>query len=139
MVRSAERTMIQARDNNALKFSPTPEAALANIFGPPTSGYLDMWQTFERGFSDILAHEEATFAAMQQALQDLLSDLSPEAITGEDGTAKRSFLGGSKSRHWETFVEHWTAKAAAGDNGMLDAFLDLFAAYYDEISSNRRQ
>lgn len=138
MVRSAERTMIQMRDNNALKFTPTAEAAMATIFGPPASGYLDASQTFERSFSDILAHEEATFAAMQQALQDLLSDLSPEAITGEEGTSKMSFLSGSKSRHWERFVERWTAKEAAGDNGMLDAFLDLFAAYYDEMSSNRR-
>ena len=135
VVRSHERTMIKARDNNALKFSPTPEAAMSTIFGSPTTGYLDVRKTFESGFSDILAHEEATFAAMQQALQDLLSDISPEAITGEDGSAKRSFLVGSKARHWETFVEHWTAKAAAGDNGMLDAYLELFAACYDEISS----
>ena len=26
--------MIQSRDNNALKFTPTPEAALSIIFGP---------------------------------------------------------------------------------------------------------
>jgi type VI secretion system protein ImpI len=139
MVRAAERTMIQARDNNALKFTPTPEAALAIVFGPAASGYLDLRQTFERSFADVMAHEEATFAAMQQAVGDLLTDLSPESVERAAANVKLGFLGNAKAHNWETFLERWQAKAGTGDNGMLDSFLELFAEHYDQLSRRRRQ
>lgn len=138
MVRSAERTMIQTRDNNALKFTPTPEVALAIIFGPAASGYLDMKQTFEKSFGDVMAHEEATFAAMQQAVGELMADLAPDAIEGAAANAKKSFLANAKARNWDTYVERWQDKSGGGDNGVLDTFLQLFAAHYDKMSSKRR-
>lgn len=139
MVRSAERTMIQTRDNNALKFTPTPEVALSIIFGPTASGYLDVKQTFEKSFADVMAHEEATFAAMQQAVGELMADLAPDAIEGAAAGAKKSFLGNAKARNWETYLERWREKSGGGDNGVLDTFLELFAAHYDKMSSKRRQ
>lgn len=138
MVRSAERTMIQTRDNNALKFTPTPEMALAVIFGPTASGYLDSKQTFEKSFADVMAHEEAVFAAMQQAVGELMADLSPDAIEGAAANVKISFLGNAKARNWDTYLERWNDKSGGGDNGILDTFLQLFAAHYDKMSSKRR-
>jgi len=139
LARTGSRTMIEARENNALKFTPNPEAAFAIIFGPASSGYLDGRQTLERSFEDLKAHEAATFSAMQQAVMQLFEDLSPEAIEeASGGGAKRSFLSGGKGKNWETFVERWNAKASAGEHGMLDAFLDCFAAFYDEAIPKRR-
>lgn len=138
LARTGSRTMIEARENNALKFTPNPEAAFAIIFGPASSGYLDGRQTLERSFEDLKAHEAATFSAMQQAVMHLFEDLSPEAIEEGSGGGKRAFLGGGKGKNWETFVERWNAKASAGEHGMLDAFLDCFAAFYDEAIPKRR-
>ena len=136
MVRTSERTMIEPRENNALKFTPTAEAALAIMFGQPTAGYLDPRGTLDKSFADLKAHEAATFSAMQQAVIQLLEELSPAAIEQAAGANKLGFLGG-KSRHWELFSDRWKAKAGTGEHGMLDAFLDEFAAYYDAAIPKR--
>ena len=139
MARAGARTMIEPRENNALKFTPNPEAAFAIIFGPATGGYLDGRQTLERSFADLKAHEAATFAAMQQAVMQLFEDLAPDAIEeAAGGGSKRSFLSGGKAKNWELYTERWNAKAGAGEHGMLDAFLDSFAAYYDEATPKGR-
>ena len=41
LARSSNQTMIEALDNNPLKFSPTAEDAMRIMFGPPTRSYLD--------------------------------------------------------------------------------------------------
>jgi type VI secretion system protein ImpI len=138
VVRTSERTMIEARENNALKFTPSPEAALAIMFGQPAAGYLDPRATIERSFGDLKLHEAATFSAMQQAVIQLMEDLSPESIEQAAGGNKLGFLSG-KSKQWELFCERWKAKAGASEHGLLDAFLDEFAAYYDAAIPRRRQ
>ena len=138
MIRTADRTMIEASENNALKFTPNPEAALALIFGSGNTGYLDAKRTIGQSFADILGHEEATFSAMQRAVQQMFDDLSPQAIVATAGGNKRSFLGSGKAKYWEIYAEKWREKEATGEHGMLDAFLDLFAACYDEASPRRR-
>ena len=137
MVRTSDRTMIEARENNALKFTPTPEAALSIMFGQPAAGYLDARTTIERSFGDIKAHEAATYSAMQQALLQLVEELSPAAVEQASGGGKLGFLSG-KSRHWELFVERWNAKVGDNEHGMLDAFLDEFAAHYEAAIPKRR-
>ena len=137
MVRTSERTMIEPRENNSLKFTPTAEAALSIMFGQPSAGYLDPRGTLDNSFADLKAHEAATFSAMQQAVIQLLEELSPEAVEQAAGGNKLGFLGG-KSRYWELFSERWKAKAGNSEHGMLDAFLDEFAVYYDAAIPKRR-
>lgn len=138
LARTGDRTLIQSRDNNPLKFMPTPDEALRVILGPHSGSYLDGRQTFEHSFADLQAHELATFAAMQQALIQLLEDVTPESIEKAGGGAKKSLLGTNKGKLWDLFVERWKAKAARQENGMLDAFLDIFAAFYQRETQRRR-
>lgn len=139
LARTGSRTMIESLDNNALKFTPNPEAAFAIIFGPAASGYLDGKQTMERSFNDLKVHEAATFSAMQQAIMTIFDDLSPQAIEeATGGGSKMPFLGGGKAKNWELYVERWNAKVGNSEHGMVDAFLDSFAAYYDQATPKRR-
>ena len=138
LARTGDRTLIQARDNNPLKFMPTPEEALRVILGPKSSSYLDARQTFEQTFADLKAHELATFAAMQQALIQLVEELAPEVIEKDGGASKKGFLGVNKSKFWELYTERWNIKAASRENGMLDAFLDIFAEVYERETQRRR-
>lgn len=131
-VRSAQVTMIGREDNNPLKFMPTPDQALAVMFGPPRPGFQRGPAAVRAGFADIKTHQYATHAALQPALAQLLDDLSPQAIEKRlDGVRLNR-----KSRAWETYVERWEAKthAHAHDNGMLDVFLAHFAEAYDRES-----
>ncbi|MFJ5370654.1 type VI secretion system-associated FHA domain protein TagH, partial [Bosea sp. CER48] len=133
MARSSNQTMIQAQDNNPLKFSPTVDDALQLIFGQPRSGYLDARRAFDESFRDLKAHQIKTYSAMQQALRLLVDDLDPQAIA--EGTASEgglgSLIGSRKARMWEAYVARWDAKTAPYENGLVDAFLIYFAECYD--------
>ena len=132
-MRSSERTMIGALENNPLKFSPTPEDALRLMFGEQTRSYLNATQTVEDSFGDLQKHQMQTFGAMQQALQALIEDLDPENIaqaTSKDG-GLASIVSSRRAKYWDTYVERFKAKSGRHERGMIDAFMILFAEMYD--------
>jgi type VI secretion system protein ImpI len=131
MTRSPSRTMIGASDNNALKFIPGSADAIETMFAGRRPGFLGARASFEAGFGDLKRHELATYAAMQKALARLMDDFAPEGLLEKAGGAAFT---SRKSRAWDLFAERWEQKSAAGENGMLDAFLAYFAEAYDEAS-----
>jgi type VI secretion system protein ImpI len=133
IARSTNQTMIQAQDNNPLKFSPTVDDALQLIFGQPRSGYLDARRAFDESFRDLKAHQIKTYSAMQHALKMLVEDLDPQAIaeaTAQDGGIG-GLIGSRKAKMWEAYVARWDAKTAPYENGLVDAFMIYFAECYD--------
>ncbi len=133
IMRSANQTLIQATDNNPLRFSPTSGDALKIMFGPPTSGYLDAKRSIESSFNDLKKHQLATFTAMQDALQELFSELDPKNVTAASGSEGGvSLLGSKKARYWDLFVTRWQAKVGKHERGMLGVFMQLFAEAYDK-------
>lgn len=132
-MRSADRTMIGALENNPLKFSPTAEDALRIMFGAKTRSYLDATETMEASFRDLQQHQVQTFAAMQHALQALIEDLDPQSI--EKATATEGGLAGivgsRRARLWDVYVERFRAKSMRHERGMIDSFMILFAEMYD--------
>ena len=137
LVRSTSQTMIQAIENNPLKFSPSAEDALRTMLGPPTASYLDARRAIEDSFRDLMNHQMNTYVAMQQALKILVEDIDPDRIEAE--TEKENGLsalvGSRKARLWDQFVTRWKTKTARHDNGIIDAFAIYFAEQYDKISS----
>lgn len=131
--RSGNRTLIQAADNNPLKFMPTAEEALKVMLGPKSQGYLDGRQAVESTFADLKLHQVALLGALQAAAGEILTDISPEAIA-KSAESKRSLIPGNKSKNWDAYVEAWTRKAGTREHGMLGAFLDAFAEHYDRLS-----
>ena len=133
IARSANQTMIQAQDNNPLKFSPTVDDALQLIFGKPKSGYLSAQKAFDESFKDLKAHQIKTYSAMQHALRMLVEDLDPQAIA--ESTAQErgldSLLGSRKAKMWDAYVARWDAKTAPYEDGLVDAFMLYFAECYD--------
>lgn len=133
IARSTSQTMIQAQDNNPLKFSPTVDDALQLIFGQPRSGYLDAKRAFDESFRDLKAHQIKTYSAMQHALKMLVEDLDPQAIaegTAQDGGIS-GLIGSRKAKMWDAYVARWEAKTAPYENGLVDAFMIYFAECYD--------
>jgi type VI secretion system protein ImpI len=140
LARSTKQTMVQALDNNPLKFSPTPEDALRLMFGRPTSGYLDARHTFEESFKDLKVHQVKTYAAMQAALRLLVEDLDPQAIEEAVGPDKGlgALVGTRKAKAWETYLARWAAKTAPHEDGLVDAFMLYFAECYDRSGGKAR-
>ena len=137
LTRSAERTTIEVAGNNALKFSPTPEAALARMFGSEGPGYLPAQESFEEAFRDLSEHELITFAAMQKALKRLIDDLSPEAVMARVPASVVPFS--RKAQAWDVFINRWDAKTEPFEHGMLDVFLQYFREIYDDSARARRR
>jgi type VI secretion system protein ImpI len=136
--RTSSQTMIQALDNNPLKFAPTPDDALKIMFGPRTSGYLDAKRAFEGAFTDLKTHQVKTFAAMQQAVRMLVEDLDPKAIDESAGLDKglAGLFGGRKSRLWDLYLARWQAKTLRHEDGLVDAFMLYFAECYDQAKES---
>lgn len=140
LVRSTNQTMIQALENNPLKFSPTVEDALRTMFGPTTTSYLDARRALEESFRDLKTHQMNTYSAMQQALKMVVEDLDPNSV--ETATEKEGGLGGlmgsRKAKLWDTYVTRWKAKTERHDNGLVDAFMLYFSECYDRLASRLR-
>jgi len=141
IARSTNQTIVQALQNNPLKFSPSPEDALRLMFGRPTSGYLDARRTFEESFKDLSVHQVKTYAAMQGALRLLIEDLDPQAIeeTLSSDTGLWKMMGSRKARLWDAYVVSWNAKTAPYENGLVDAFMLHFAECYDHSGTPRQK
>ncbi len=133
VARTTNQTMIQALDNNPLKFAPTIDDALRIMLGRPSGGYLDSRRAFEASFRDLKVHQVKTFSAMQHAARLLLDDLAPEAIVeadqGDGGLG--GLLGSRKARLWDSYASRWNAVASAQEDGMAGAFTILFAECYE--------
>lgn len=133
-MRSANMTMIQAVDNNPLRFSPTTEDALRILFGPQTTSYLSPQKALESSFHDLKKHQMAVFGAMQTALGKLIADLDPAKIDAglEQEKGVSSLLRSRQSRLWERYETVWKARAGTSEHGMLDVFMRLFSEAYDK-------
>ena len=137
LARSSSHTMIQAVDNNPLKFAPTVDEALRIMFGPPTRSYLDARRAIEQGFADLKSHQIKTYSAMQHALTELMADIEPLAIES-DTDADRGIAGlmtSRKAKLWDAYVARWQAMANREGDGLIDAFMRLFAEHYDRASN----
>ena len=131
--RSSSQTTVQALDNNPLKFAPTVEEAMRIMFGARSKSYLGASSAITQGFDDLKTHQIKTFSAMQHALKRLMEEFDPAAIekasTGDRGLL--GALGSSKARCWDTYSTRWQARTHNHEDGMLDAFMQYFAEYYD--------
>lgn len=128
--RAGTRTMVAASGNNPMKFLPEPHEALEAMFLNARPGFMEGPDAFEDALKDVRLHQEAIFRALQPALRELLSGLSPEEIEATTEGSGNLLTAGRKGKHWTLFVERWDAKAKAGENGVLDAFLQAFARTY---------
>ena len=135
LIRSSNRTMIRAVENNPLKFASSPAEALAIMFGPRTRNYLDAQETIERAFADLKSHQILTFGAMQGALDALFEDLAPDRIDRsiEPERGLGALISSRKAKLWDIYVERWRAKTKRADGRLLEAFTALFAQAYDRL------
>lgn len=128
-VSNEDRTMRVATGNNPMKFMIDSDQAFEAMFLEPREGYLTGADGFENALSDIRRHQAAVIAALQPALAEMLVGLAPDEIEGE---ISGGIMGGSSRKAWDEFTKRWEARAAQGENGMLDAFIKAFSRHYAE-------
>lgn len=134
-----EQTIIAARGNNPLKFSPTPEDALVAMLGrsrafmPPDAAVKD-------ALDDIKRHELATMEAMQAAVRALLARLDPASIRSEaeQGGGLSLLPAQKRARAFELYEQRFAAALADLDDSSDGAFARAFAKAYEAASGKRQ-
>lgn len=133
ITRSTSQTVVQATENNPLKFAPSAEDAMKIMFGPKSRTYLDARTAFDLGFSDLKSHQQQTYAAMQHAITALAVELDPANIEKDarEHASTLDTLRSHKSRLWDTHVARWKAEFGREPGAAVEQFMRHFVEHYD--------
>lgn len=130
------QTVMQAAQNNPLKFSPSVEEALRYLLNDRNEGsYLSAEEAVKAGFRDVRQHEQALVKAMLQAVEDYVERFDPDELKARfDKGMKRSGLlaGANKLKYWELYEESYHALTQRDDGGPPQLFSEEFARAYTE-------
>lgn len=137
----AAGTRLQTRENNALKFSPDVDTALAHLLGPARRGFIPPLAAVREAFEDVRTHEIALLAGLRAALDAHLARLAPQALEEQ-----RHARGGwsapldvwRKAQLWDRYCE-LHAQALAELQEQTDpfsarAFLEAYEAQREKLS-----
>ncbi len=121
----AEATMIVAKENNPLKFSPSAEVALGHLLGPAVRGFVEPPRAMRDAFDDLRAHQLAFLAGMRAALEGLLQRFDPSQL--ESRLTQKSVLSSllpaaRKAQLWSVFQNEY--QQIAGE--LSDDFHQVF-------------
>jgi type VI secretion system protein ImpI len=133
LARGSSYTLVQATENNPLKFARSANEALSIIFGPRTPSHLDAARAIEQSFENLKSHQVRTYSAMQHALRKLMADLDPaefeKATQGARGLASLPTL--RQASLWRAYRSLWQTKVGTADSGPLEVFMLYFGEYYE--------
>lgn len=131
----AEATMIVARENNPMKFSPSADVALQHLLAPPMRGFMPAVPAMRDAFNDLRAHQFGLVAGMRAALAGVLARFDPAQLEGR--LTQRSSLssllpGGRKARMWDVFIEHFSQISLEAEDDFHSLFGKAFLQAYNE-------
>ena len=140
----AEITMIVAKENNPLKFSPTVEVALGHLLSPPARGFMTPDRAMRDAYDDLRAHQFAFLAGMRAALEGVLKRFDPAVLEGK--LTQKSVLaslvpGARKARMWDVFNDLYGQISAEASDDFHELFgkefLRAYEAHIDQLSKGR--
>ena len=132
-----DATVIQSRQNNGLKFSPTVEVALRHLLLPTLRGFMPAVPAMRDAYDDLRSHQMALLAGMRAALEGVLKRFAPDAL--EPKLAQTSGLASlvpalRKARLWELFQQMYgqISREASDD---FDALFgkEFLRAYHEQL------
>lgn len=121
----AEMTLIQARDNNPLKFSPDAVLAMQMLLQPSARGFMSGPDALRDAMTDLQAHQVGMTAGMRSVLDAVLDRLDPTKL--EAMPAERSMLDSlspsrAKARLWDLYTKEYESlrdEARSGSQRLL--------------------
>jgi type VI secretion system protein len=131
-----EQTLLKPSNNNALKFSFTPEDAIIALLSAGRPGYMPPLGAVREAFDDIKTHEIAVMAGVQTALMGLLRRFDPEALEARlaQGSIASIVPAARKARLWDSFCELHRTIAGEAEDDFQAVFGRAFAKTYKQQS-----
>ena len=141
----AEVTVIQARRNNPLKFSPDTQSAMEQLLQPPLRGFMSGPEAVDDAMDDLLGHTIGTMAGMRAALEGVLARFEPDQL--EAKLVGRSMLDSllpmnRRAKLWELYLQHYGAVSTEATEDFHNlfgkAFLQAYEEQLDRLDAERR-
>ena len=141
----ADATMIVAKENNPLKFSPSAEVALSHLLAPQGHGFMLPLRAMKDAYNDLRSHQFGFMAGMRAALTGVLERFDPERL--EQRLTQKKMIDsllpmGRKAKLWDLFSELYgdISKEAEDDFHELfgKAFLRAYEAQIDKLRQDER-
>lgn len=131
----AQVTIIQARNNNPLKFSPDAQSALEQMLQPPLRGFLTGPAAMNDAMNDLVGHAIGTMAGTRAALEGVLGRFRPTEL--EAKLAGKSMLDSvlpmnRKAKLWELYLTHFEAIREEAQEDFHTLFGKAFLAAYEQ-------
>ncbi len=141
----AEATMIAARENNPLKFSPTVEVALQHLLAPAGRGFMSPPRALKDAYDDLRSHQFGVMAGTQAALAGVLARFDPAQLEGR--LTQKSMLDSvvpmhRKAKLWDLFTDLYSdiSKEAEEDFNTLfgKAFVKAYEAQIEKLREEQQ-
>ena len=139
----AQVTVIQARGNNPLKFSPDAQSALEQMLQPPVRGFLPGPAAMTDAMQDLVGHAIGTMAGTRAALEGVLGRFRPREL--ESRLAGASMIDSvlpmnRKAKLWELYLQHFERIREQAQDDFHNLFGKAFlAAYEQQLERLRRE
>lgn len=130
----AQVTMIVARENNPLKFSPSVEMALQHLLSPTTPGFMPAASAVRDAFDDLRAHQLGVMAGMKAALDGVLQRFDPqqlEAQLSSRSTLSNLIPSSRKAKLWELFQQLFGQLSSEAQDDFDELFGKAFLRAYE--------
>ena len=131
----AQATMIAARENNPLKFSPNVEAALSHLLNPQARGFMSPLRAMRDAYDDLRAHQFAVMTGMEAAIAAVLGRFRPAEL--ELRLAAKSLIDSMlpmnrKAKLWDLFEDRYGELARELEDDFHTLFGKEFLRAYEE-------
>ena len=131
----AQVTIIQARNNNPLKFSPDAQSALEQMLQPPVRGFMSGPAAMTDAMNDLVGHAIGTMAGTRAALEGVLGRFRPTEL--EAKLVGKSVLDSllpmnRKAKLWELYLTHFEAIREEAQEDFHTLFGKAFLAAYEQ-------
>ena len=131
----ADVTMIQARNNNPLKFSPDARSALEQMLQPPMRGFLAGPAAMTDAMHDLVGHTIGTMAGTRAALEGVLDRFTPQQLEAKltDHSMLDTVLPmNRRAKLWALYLQHFEAIRNEAQDDFHTLFGRAFLAAYEQ-------
>ncbi len=128
-------TVIQARGNNPLKFSPDAKSGLEYLLQPGVRGFLDGPAAMDDAMHDLVGHSIGTVAGMRAAIDGMLDRFAPEQLEAKlvGNSMLDSLLPSNrKAKLWDLYLQHHDAIREEAQEDFQTLFGKAFLVAYEQ-------
>lgn len=131
----ANVTIIATDGNNPLKFAPDGAAALTQLLGRGSPGFMPPLRAIDDAFDDLSAHQVGLLAGSRAAMYDVATMLGPErflARAGEKSGLETMMPAKHKARLWDLYESGYQEMVGEAREEFENLFQRAFARAYEQ-------